>query len=58
MVNRFRRVLSTEDAASEVVETIRHSRKEGHSKAIPSVTKILKVRSIWNLDVIVIIIDV
>ena len=43
MVNRLRPVLSTEDAASEVVGTIRHSRKEGHSKAIPSVTKILKV---------------
>jgi len=42
MVNRLRPVLSTEDAASEVVGTIRHSRKEGYSKAIPSVTKILK----------------
>ena len=45
MVNRLRPVLSTEDAASEVVGTIRHSRREGHSKAIPSVTKILKVVS-------------
>ena len=45
MVNRLRPVLSTEDAASEVVGTIRHSQREGHSKVIPSVTKILKVVS-------------